>query len=109
MNEVKVDEIENKLAVVYNECVDTIKLYEEELKTNHVQKKMIEELEGKIQSLEAEIVSLKEQLRETLEVEHAPRHEGEGRNTIEVEAQIGEIPIGVIVPVPMVSMEIGVS
>ena len=36
MNELKVDEIEDKLAAVYNECLDIRKLYEEELKMSHV-------------------------------------------------------------------------
>ena len=38
MNEVKVDQIEDMLAAIYNEFLDVRKLYEEELKTNYVQK-----------------------------------------------------------------------
>ena len=48
MNEAKVDQIEDKLATLCNECLDVRKLYEEELKSNYVHKKMIGELEGKI-------------------------------------------------------------
>ena len=38
MNEAKMDQIEDRLAVAYNECLDTRMLYEEELKTIYVQK-----------------------------------------------------------------------
>ena len=69
MNETKMDQIENRLFVAYNECLDTRKLYEEELKTNYVQKKKIEELENKVQSLEIEILSLQDQLKAIVEVE----------------------------------------
>ena len=48
MNEAKVDQIEDRLATAYNECLDVKMLYEEELKMRYVQKKRIEELEGRI-------------------------------------------------------------
>ena len=48
MNEAKVDQIEESLAKAYNECMDTKKLYEEELKMSYVQKKRIQELEEKV-------------------------------------------------------------
>ena len=38
MNEAKVDQIKDRLAVAYNECLDVKKLYEEELKMSYVQK-----------------------------------------------------------------------
>ena len=66
-------------------------------------------MEEKIQSLEAEIISLKEQLKVVVEAEHTPRQVEEERHTIEEEDQIEEIPIGVTVPVPVVNVETGVS
>ena len=36
MNESKVKQIEDRLAVALNECVDTRKLYEEEIKMSYV-------------------------------------------------------------------------
>ena len=36
MNEAKMDQIEDRLAIAYNECIDMRKLYEEELKIIHV-------------------------------------------------------------------------
>lgn len=38
MNEVNMEKIEDRLAPSYNECLNTCKFYEEELKTSYVQK-----------------------------------------------------------------------
>ena len=105
MNEAKVDQIEDRLAAIYNECLDVRKLYEEELKMSFVQKQRIEELEGKIQSLEAKVASLKKQLKDAAETEHAPRQVEEERHIVEAKAQTEDIPIGVTVPVPVVCVE----
>ena len=63
MNEAKVDQIEDRLARTFNQCIDTHKLYEEELKKRHVQKQRIQELEGRVQGLETKVASLKDQLK----------------------------------------------
>ena len=36
MNEARVDQIEDKLAATFNECIHTRKLYEEEFKMSYV-------------------------------------------------------------------------
>ena len=41
-----------------------------------------------------------------MEAEHAPSHVEELKHTIEVEAQIEDLPIGVIVPIPMVNVKV---
>ena len=66
-------------------------------------------MEGNVQSLEEEVKSLKNQLKIVVEVEHAQGNVEEVRHIVEVEAQTKDIPIGVIVPVPMVSVEVEVS
>ena len=71
MNDEKMDQIKNKLAALCNECLDVRKLYEEELKSNYVHKKRIGELEEKIQSLEVELASLKEQLKNAIKAEQS--------------------------------------
>ena len=48
MNEEKVDQIEDRLAALCNECLDVRRLYEEELKSNYVHKQRIGELDEKI-------------------------------------------------------------
>ena len=63
MKDEKMDQIEIRLAALCNECLDVIKLYEEELKSNYVHKKRIGELEGKIQSLEADLDPSRNNLR----------------------------------------------
>ena len=50
MNQAKMDQIEDGIATAYNECLDTRRLYEEELKTSYVMKQKIEELKNKGQS-----------------------------------------------------------
>ena len=52
--------------------------------------------------------SLRDQIKTTVEAKHAPSHVEEVKHTVEVEAQIEEIPIGVTVLVPMVNVEIEV-
>ena len=66
-------------------------------------------MEEKIKKLETEIISLKEQLKAATEAEHAPRQEEGRRHNVEVGAQTKEMPIEIAVPVPMISMESGVS
>ena len=73
MNDEKMDQIEIRLAALCNECLDVRKLYEEELKSNYVHRQRIRELEEKIQSLEAELASLKEQLKNAIEVGQTSR------------------------------------
>ena len=62
MNEAKVEVIEDKLSQAIHDYIDVRKLYENELKTSHVYRERIVELEAKVRSLEDEIASLKEQL-----------------------------------------------
>ena len=62
MNEAKVEEMETRLAHSIHEYIDVRKLYENELRSNHVYKERIAELEAKVQELETKISSLKEQL-----------------------------------------------
>ena len=62
MNEAKLDEMETKLAKAFHDYIDVKKLYEDELRKSHVYKQRIDELEAKVQGLEAEVASLKEQL-----------------------------------------------
>ena len=83
MNEAKVDQIEDRLASLCNECLDIRRLYEEELKSNYVHKQRIGQLKGKIQSLEVELASLKEKLKNTIEVGQIPRKMEEERHSIE--------------------------
>ncbi len=109
MNEEKVDEIEDKLATMFNECLDIRRTYEEELKMSHVQKQRIEELEEKIKILEIEIKSLKEQLKIVIDAEHAPRQEEERRHKVEAEAQTEEILMGTTVSTPAINVETEVS
>ena len=85
MNDEKMDQIENMLVSLCNECLDVRKLYEEELKSNYVHKKRIGELEGKIQSLEAQLASLEEQIKNAIEARHTPRQMEEERHRVEVE------------------------
>ena len=73
MNDEKMDQIDDKIAALCNECLDVRRLYEEELKSNYVHKKTIRELEEKIQSLETELASLKEQLKSAMEAGQTPR------------------------------------
>jgi len=56
------------------------KNYEEELKSNYVHNKKIGELEGKIQVLEVELESLKEQLKSAIEAGQTPRQMEEERH-----------------------------
>ena len=109
MNEAKMEQIEDRLAATYNECLDTKKLYEEQLKTSYVQKQRIEELEGKIQSLEEEVASLKDQIKTAIEVEYAQGNVEEVRHIAKVEFQIEDMPIGVTILVPVVNVEGEVS
>lgn len=62
-------------------------------------------MEGKVQSLEVEIASLKDQLKATVEVEHAQRSVKEIEHTIEVEVQIKDIPIGVTMQAPVINVD----
>ena len=63
MNEAKVEEIEDKLSQATHNYIDVRKLYENELRSSHVYKERITELEAKVQTLEDEISSLKDQLK----------------------------------------------
>ena len=62
MNEAKVEEMETMLAQSINDYIDVRKLYENELRRSHVYKENIVKLDAKIQGLEEQIASLKEQL-----------------------------------------------
>ena len=62
MNEAKVDEMEDQLSQAIHDYIDVRKLYENELRSSHVYREMIAELEAKVQALEDEIASLKDQI-----------------------------------------------
>ena len=62
MNEAKVEEMEIRLAQSIHDYIDVRKLYENELRSSHVYKEIIVELEAKVQELENEVASLKEKL-----------------------------------------------
>ena len=62
VNEAKVDEIEDKLSQAIHDYIDVRKLYENRLRSSHVYRERIAELEAKVQTLEDEIASLKDQL-----------------------------------------------
>ena len=105
MNEAKMHQFEDRLATTYNQCLDTRRFNEEELKIRYVQKQKIEDLENKVQSLEKEISSLWNQLKSIAEVEPTQKNVEEIRSTVEVEIQIDDIHIGVIVQEPMINVE----
>ena len=62
MNEAKVDEMEDQLSQAIHDYIDVRKLYENELRSSHVYREKIVELEAKVQALEDEITSLKDQI-----------------------------------------------
>ena len=105
INEARVEQIEDRLATIFNECVNTRKLYEEEVKMSYVKKQRIQELGDEVQSLESEIASLQDQLKTTLEVELAHRIAKKMKLTIEMEVQTQDIPTGVELHTPMINIE----
>ena len=109
MNEAKMDRIEHRLDVAYNECFNINNLYEEELKTSYVKKQRIEDFEGKFQSLEEKIASIKDQLKAAIEAKHVQGSVEEIRHTVEVEFKIDDKTIGVIVQAPIINVEGEVS
>lgn len=62
MNEAKVEEMETRLSESIHDYNDVRKLYEDEIRRNHVYKERIVDLEAKIQALENEVASLREKL-----------------------------------------------
>lgn len=62
MNEAKVEDMETRLSKSIHDYIDVRKLYEDELRKSHVYNKRIVEHEAKVQALENEVASLREQL-----------------------------------------------
>ena len=62
MNEAKLEEIETRLSQDIHDYIDVRKLYENELRSSHVYRERIAELEAKVQALEDEIEPLKDQI-----------------------------------------------
>jgi uncharacterized protein YceH (UPF0502 family) len=62
MNEAKVEEMETRLSKSTDDYIDVRKINEDELRSSHVYKEKIVELEAKVQELENEVASLREQL-----------------------------------------------
>ena len=71
MNEAKVEEIETQLAKFVHDYIEVRKLYEDKLRKSHVYQERIEELEAKVQVLEVEVASLREQLANAEQVSTA--------------------------------------
>ena len=62
MNEAKVEEMETRLAKSTHDYIDMRKLYEDDLRSSHVYKERIVELQAKVKELEDEVASLREKL-----------------------------------------------
>ena len=60
MNEAKVEEMEDRLSQAIHDYIDVKNFYENELRTSHVYRERIAELEAKVRALEDEIASLRE-------------------------------------------------
>ncbi len=52
INEAKVEEIEDKLSQAIHDYIDVRKLYENELRTSHIYRERIFELENRVRALE---------------------------------------------------------
>ena len=89
MNEAKVEEMEDQLSWAIHDYIDVRKLYENELKSSHVYRERVTELEAKVRALEDEITSLRDQLAQE-EQRVAPTQEEEGQGTSMLTRNVAE-------------------
>ena len=111
MNEAKVEEIETRLAKFVHDYIDVRKLYEDEIKKSHVYKERIEEIKAKVQVLEVEVASLREQLsnaEKVATVKHNKEHDNQeqpSKDTTETPTQTDELEVEDIVEPSRMSID----